>query len=349
MQFSVFSLMGYRDRDTPTYRIVEDTIETVKAAEAAGFEIAWFAEHHFSNYCVCPSPLMMVARLAGETSRIRLGTGVVVAPLYNPIRLLGEIGMVDAFTRGRLVLGLGSGYQPYEFERFGTDLAISAERFVEFVDIYDLAFANETFSYAGKQFELPVTHIAPRPFAKAPPVWIAGEQPAVLEIAARRGAPVLLSPRHISPQLLKTARARVEDRFVSVGANPRELALGTLRIMCVTDDRAEADRFIENIRYQIRLSQALRRREEALDGGMLIEQPWEGEPSLDELAACLLVGDAETIAERMLAEIDAADLKHYLLQFQAGNSPHDLSLRSIERFATDVRPRVMKALEEKAA
>lgn len=349
MQFSVFNLMGYRDRGTPTHRIVEDTIETVKAAEAADFEIAWFAEHHFSNYCICPSPLMMVARLAGETSRIRLGTGVVVAPLYNPIRLLGEIGMVDAFTRGRLVLGLGSGYQPYEFERFGTDLAVSAERFAEFVEIYDLAFANETFSYAGKQFELPVTHIASRPFAKAPPVWIAGEQPVVLAIAARREAPVLLSPRHISPQLLKTARARIEDRFVAAGADPAKLSLGTLRIVCVTDDQAEADRFVENIRYQIRLSQALRRREEALDGGMLIEQPWEGEPTLDELAASLLVGDAETIAERMLAEIDAADLKHYLLQFQVGNSPHDLALRSIDRFATDVRPRVMKALEAKAA
>ncbi len=124
MHFGQFNLLGYRTRIAAS-TLYDDAVEQVKAAEAAGFEIAWFAEHHFSNSCVIPSPLMMVARLAGETRRIRLGTGVVVAPLYNPVRLISEIGMVDALTHGRLVLGVGSGYQPYEFERFGEDLAHS--------------------------------------------------------------------------------------------------------------------------------------------------------------------------------------------------------------------------------
>ena len=119
MQFGHFSLMGYRTAGTPSHEILDDTVAQVKAAEAAGFEIAWFAEHHFSNYCICPSPLMMVARSAGETARIRLGSAVVVVPLYHPARLLAEIGMVDALSHGRFVLGLGSGYQPYELERFG--------------------------------------------------------------------------------------------------------------------------------------------------------------------------------------------------------------------------------------
>ena len=123
MDFGIFNLMGYRSRGVATHTLYDGAIAQVKAAEAAGFDIAWFAEHHFSNYCACPSPLMMVARLAGETSRIKLAPGVVVVPLYNPIRLASEIGMVDALTHGRLVLGIGSGYQPYEFERFSEDLA----------------------------------------------------------------------------------------------------------------------------------------------------------------------------------------------------------------------------------
>ena len=77
MDVGLFCLMGYRTPGTPTAAIYDDAVAQVKAAEQAGFAIAWFAEHHFSNYCVCPSPLMMVARMAGETSAHppRLGRG----------------------------------------------------------------------------------------------------------------------------------------------------------------------------------------------------------------------------------------------------------------------------------
>ena len=94
MHFGQFNLMGYRTPGAKAYELYDNAVEQVRAAEANGFEIAWFAEHHFSNYCVCPSPLMMLARLAGETNRINLGSAVVVTPLYQPVRLISEIGMV---------------------------------------------------------------------------------------------------------------------------------------------------------------------------------------------------------------------------------------------------------------
>jgi len=119
MHLGYFGLMGYRERGKSPHAVFQEHIEQVIHADQLGFEIAWFAEHHFSNYCICPSPLLMAARCAGVTRRILLAPGVVVAPLYDPARLLAEIGMVDCLADGRLVLGLGSGYQPYEFERFG--------------------------------------------------------------------------------------------------------------------------------------------------------------------------------------------------------------------------------------
>src|SRR5580693_3514807 len=67
--------------------------------------IAWFAEHHFSNYCLCASPLMMVAHCASITKKIPLGTAVIVLPLYNPARLAAEIATADALSSGRLMLG----------------------------------------------------------------------------------------------------------------------------------------------------------------------------------------------------------------------------------------------------
>ncbi|WP_198377075.1 LLM class flavin-dependent oxidoreductase [Neoroseomonas rubea] len=338
MDVGLFNLMGYRDRGTPTAAIYDTTIAQVKAAEEAGFGIAWFAEHHFSNYCVCPSPLMMVARLAGETRRIRLASGVVIVPLYHPARLIAEIGMVDALTHGRLVLGIGSGYQPYEFERFGQDLSESTPRLLEVMGMMEQAFGAETFSHSGAHYRMPETHIAPRPVGAMPEVWVAGDNPDLHRYAAERDCVVMVTPRHFTPAMLAAARRRFEEIRRAAGKSPETLRFGAMRPFCVTDDAGEAARFLENARWQIRLSQSLRRREQAMDGGMLVEKTWEGEPSLEEMGAHMMVGDAATVAARMAAEIRAAAPCHYLLQMQVGDMDPGVGLRSIAAWQRQVRP-----------
>ncbi|MBL6454852.1 LLM class flavin-dependent oxidoreductase [Belnapia sp. T6] len=344
MDFGQFNLMGYREPGTDLASLYDGAVAQVKAAEQAGFGISWFAEHHFSNYCVCPSPLLMVARCAGETSRIRLGSGVVIVPLYQPSRLLAEIGMVDQMTHGRLVLGIGSGYQPFEFERFGADLAEATPRTLEFMEMLEQATASETFTHQGRFHSLPETHIAARPVHGVPEVWVAGDNPELHRMAARRGYVVMVTPRHYTAELLAKARARFEATYREAGQDPARMRFGALRHICVTDSKAEAEGFLENIRYQIRLSQSLRHREQHMQGGMLLEKPWPGEMSLEDMARHMLVGDAETIAERMTREVEAAQPCHYLLQFQAGASSTALALRSIEGFATRVRPLLERAL-----
>jgi alkanesulfonate monooxygenase SsuD/methylene tetrahydromethanopterin reductase-like flavin-dependent oxidoreductase (luciferase family) len=119
MEFGIFNLMGSRDPAKPTAEVFSEVAEQTRRADELGYDIAWFAEHHFSNYCLCASPLMLVVHCAPITKKIRLGTAVVVLPLYNPARLAAEIATADALSNGRLMLGIGAGYQPYEFERFG--------------------------------------------------------------------------------------------------------------------------------------------------------------------------------------------------------------------------------------
>jgi len=344
MHFGQFNLMGYRTPGGKAHELYDNAIEQVKAAEANGFEIAWFAEHHFSNYCVCPSPLMMLARLAGETKRIKLGSAVVVTPLYQPVRLISEVGMVDALTHGRLVLGVGSGYQPYEFERFGEALEHSVFKLFEFMDMLELAFSRDTFSYQGKYFTLPETHIASRPFGRLPEIWVAGDNAQLHQLAARKGWTVMLTPRHASiPQLLDM-RHRLADIYASQGLDRSRVAIAPLRHVCITDAKAEAQNFIDNVRHQIRLSQSLRFREELIDGTMLVEKPYKNEPPIEELAQNVLVGDAEAVAERLAALVRAARPKHMLLHFQAGASPQKTALRSIEAFAERVRPKLEQEL-----
>jgi alkanesulfonate monooxygenase SsuD/methylene tetrahydromethanopterin reductase-like flavin-dependent oxidoreductase (luciferase family) len=345
MDFGQFNLMGYRRRGTPAHRVYDDAVEQVKAAEQAGFAISWFAEHHFSNYCVCPSPLVMIARLAGETSRIKLGSGVVVVPLYHPVRLMSEIGMVDALTHGRLVLGVGSGYQPYEFERFGEELGASTDKLIEFMTMLERAAAQETFSHQGRYFRLPETHIASRPMRGMPEVWVAGDNPVLHRLAAAKGYTVMVTPRHFTAEMLAKARRRFEETYRAEGRDPALLRFAVLRHVCVTDSTAQARDFLDNVRHQIRLSQSLRhRRQQAIDGGMLVEKPWAEEASLEDMAQHMLVGSPQAIAERIAEEIRRAQPCHYLLQFQAGASPQKLALDSIGRFAAEVRPLIEKAV-----
>ena len=208
--------------------------------------------------------------------------------------------MVDALTHGRLVLGVGSGYQPYEFERFGEELADSVPKLAEFMEMLELAFTRDTFSYAGKHYRLPETHIAARPVQGLPEIWVAGDNPVLHQLAARKGWTVMLTPRHATvPQLIE-ARRPAGRHLRRPG--PRCAAASPsrpLRHVCITDSKAEAASFIDNARHQIRLSQSLRHREELIDGTMLVEKTYKGEPPIEELARHMPVGDAETVAERL--------------------------------------------------
>jgi len=213
MEFGIFNLMGSREADKPTAQVFGEVAEQTRLADELGYAIAWFAEHHFSNYCLCASPLMMVAHCASITRRIRLGTAVVVLPLYNPARLAAEIATADALSNGRLMLGIGAGYQPYEFERFGADIAQNLEMTEEFCDILDLAFSRDFFSYNGKHYRMPDTHIPARPVQNPLPIYVAGHTQAMFRTAAKHGYRVLTSGRVGGVTLLAEQYADIVAAF----------------------------------------------------------------------------------------------------------------------------------------
>src|SRR5919206_2788889 len=105
-----------------------DTIELVRSAEALGFDSAWVSEHHGTSDGYLPSLLLMLAAFAAVTERIRLGTGVVLAPLHDPIRLAEDAAVVDQLSDGRLVLGLGIGWRPEEFRMFDVPIQERLQR-----------------------------------------------------------------------------------------------------------------------------------------------------------------------------------------------------------------------------
>ena len=346
VSFGLFCLMGYRDRGSAVSQVLGNAVQMVQWAEEAGFEAAWFAEHHFSNYCVCPSPLLMVNHCAGVTTRIKLGPAVIVVPLYHPVRLLAEIGMTQALCGNRLLLGLGSGYQPYEFERFGADLGRSKAQLEEFLALMDRAYASETFTFDGDFTALPETNISTRPPSGAPPIWVAGDSESTHRLAAQRGFVPIITGRWFGADYLAEQRARIEASYAAEGMGGEAHELGILRFVCVTESDEETRDYLINARQQLRFAAALRNRQEAMEGGMLVEKPFSGEASLDEMAANLPVGDAATVADRLTADIRASGASHMMLNIQAAGSTMVQAERTIRAFASEIRPAIERALAE---
>ena len=351
MEFGIFNVLQQRDRAKSSGQVIAEAIEQTKRAEELGFATAWFTEHHFSNYSLCPSPLVMAAYCAGVTSRIRLGTAVVVPPLYMPARLLGEIAMVDTLSQGRLELGVGSGYQPYEFERFGVDLADNKDMMHEMLDLIERGLTEPSFTYDGKHYRQPKTAINVRPIQQPhPPIWIAGNDPSFHRRAARNGYTPFISGVLGSKRRLKRLRDEVEKCFAAEGRDPANMPLGVLRFAFVGDNRKDVERYLESARYQQRIAVSLRNRTETVvDDYMIAEKPFAEELPWQKIEANLVVGDVETVSERIVGELRLYRPSHMAIYFQVGDVDVRSALRSMELWATEVVPNIEKAFGQPLA
>src|SRR5258705_5280126 len=166
-------------------------LEIAQAAETLGFGNVWLAEHHFSTYGYLSRPAQLATYIAAKTTRIRVGIAVIVVPLHHPLVIAEEIATLDLLSGGRLDVGLGRGYQPYEFERFGLELESGRARWEESIDILLKAFEGQPFTYDGKLFKIPETMIFPQTLKQPrPPIRIRAQIPESGEAAGGRGVHV---------------------------------------------------------------------------------------------------------------------------------------------------------------
>lgn len=169
-------------------------VEYVIAAERLGFDSAFVVEHHFTGFGQVSAVLNLLAYLAGRTSRIRLGTAVVVLPWHNPVLLAEQAATVDVLAGGRLDLGVGRGYRPNEFHGFGIDPEEANDRYSECLDILRASWtATERFSYDGKYWSYRDIVVEPSPTQKPhPPIWTGAGSEASIRHAARSGNRLLV-------------------------------------------------------------------------------------------------------------------------------------------------------------
>jgi alkanesulfonate monooxygenase SsuD/methylene tetrahydromethanopterin reductase-like flavin-dependent oxidoreductase (luciferase family) len=131
--------------------------QQILAADCLGYDCAWIAEHHFSNtYGIMPDIFVYAAYLAAQTKNIRLGAAVITLPLANPVRVIENSAFIDILSNGRFVLGLGSGYRPYEFNGFGIPFDERREIQEEALPLICELFAQKKIKHDGKYFDVDV-------------------------------------------------------------------------------------------------------------------------------------------------------------------------------------------------
>jgi alkanesulfonate monooxygenase SsuD/methylene tetrahydromethanopterin reductase-like flavin-dependent oxidoreductase (luciferase family) len=132
-------------------------------AEELGFDSLWSAEHHFDDYSMCPDNMQVMAYFAGRTSRIKLGTGAIIVPWWDPLRVAEKVTMLDHLCDGRLILGLGRGLAKMEYEGFRQDMNTSREVFDEAAEMILRTLDTGVADHQGAIFRQPRTEIRPAP------------------------------------------------------------------------------------------------------------------------------------------------------------------------------------------
>jgi luciferase family oxidoreductase group 1 len=315
-------------------------IEHAQQAEELGFSNVWLAEHHFSTYGYVGRPVQLATYLAARTTRIRVGTAVVVVPLHHPLMIAEEIATLDVLAQGRVDIGLGRGYQYYEFERLGLELDSARARWDESIDIIVKALAGKPFTYSGKLFEIPETSVFPRPIQQPhPPFWVTAQSPESVAATVKRGFNLLTGGFGVPVERMAEFR-QLFDRLVDEVKPACLPEVGVQRAVYVTDDADDARDAAEHARWNMRVTLSLRNHYEQVRDGHAVAVPMQtAEPSTDELLdRFIVVGNPDTVIAQISRIQELVGIDHFNCSFWFGDMDQRRVLKSMELFAREVMP-----------
>ncbi|MDE2968178.1 MAG: LLM class flavin-dependent oxidoreductase [Chloroflexota bacterium] len=200
-EFGLFFQLPQADgQDVPQrYR---DTIAQVVHGDRIGWTTAWLAEMHFvREFSVLPSPMLAMAAIAAQTERIRLGTGVALLPLTDPIRAAEDAATLDIISDGRLDFGVGRGSIAEHFAGFNVSMADRAGRFNEALAVIQQAWSDGPVNFEGDHFSYRNVQVVPKPIQRpGPPLRIAANSDESFARASSDGWPVFASPITAFPE-----------------------------------------------------------------------------------------------------------------------------------------------------
>jgi len=276
--------------DAPDFeQFYEQALDQIVSAEALGFDSVWLTEHHFCDDGYTPSPLVLGAAIGARTTRLRLGTNLIVLPLHDPVRLAEDAATLAILTRGRFDLGVAIGYRADEFDAFGRRLQHRPSLIEEGVEIIRRAWRGQPLDFHGKRFDYGNVVVAPQP-AEPPRILIGGMTGPAIDRAAR-----------IGDGFLSTGGIGHDEYLASLARLGRDPADGRIFAghwaIIAPDPEAEAERIGAHVLYQSNQyiewgafgppdqTPRFESSRQAIDGGLY--ELWDAEMAVRHLSAML--------------------------------------------------------------
>ena len=324
-------------------RYMDLILEQSILLDKLGYDAVWYSEHHTGKYSF-GNPAVMAAAAAVKTENIRIGTGVSLLPLHNPILLAEEFALVDVLSNGRLEYGIGRGYVPHEYDWLEVPIAESHSRYHEVMDFLEQVWTAEGLtSFNGKHFQTNDYQCFPKPIQKPFPAIYASAAGSLESFvwAGQKGYHLGTALFLPDISLLPKGIAVYEEEVAKAGHDRSQLeVMAITQMFCHRDHEkalAEGRKYANNYyRHFAKLSGATEANP--------IYPYYSTVDALDLNAnGQLLLGSPEALIERISQYQEDYGLDYMMMEIAQGGAEHEVICEALEVFAAEVMPHFRKA------
>ncbi len=342
MKFHLAVNLERKDASSRMEDVRDHTLDMVKMADDAGFNVVWAAEHHALEMTIAPNPFQILTWWATHTKKIRLGTAVAVAPYWNPINLAGEAAMTDLLSDGRLEFGIGSGAYQREFDRMHPGLKqTDAWRYMnEMLPVLKELWQGD-YEHNGEFWSFPTATSVPKPLQKPhPPIWVAARAPITFNAAVQNECNIMSWPLTRPFSEAELYKQRLDD---AMGENPgaKRPVFAMMRHTALYGDDAGRTAAIEAVQGILGQFENLFRNLGDVHNGFPKQIPLEELANRDEydgdmLEENLMFGSPDQVIEK-LKKYEELGVDEFIYYASMGLD-RDRQKRSMELFCEKVMP-----------
>lgn len=342
--------------DQTARQAFDAALRTAEQVEALGCDTLWLAERHFSapgGAALVPSvgsaPLLMATAIATRTSRMRIGTAVLLLPLGHPVRLAEEVATLDHLSQGRLDLGIGRSSLPRAYEGYNVPYEESRERFREYLEVMRLAWTQARFSYTGAFYTCQDLEVIPKPYQQPhPPLHHAAATRQTFTAIGTMGLPLLVALIGTSISELAPMIADYQAAWQAAGHSgqgPVRLRLpiyvAATRQQAQDDPRASVMPYYERLRQgYLRSTVHFENADRTARAAQLATLTYE-----EVLRERVVFGTPAEVTARLRALQSQLRLSGFIIEPNAGSSiPPALVERSLDLFMREVAPQLREVV-----
>jgi alkanesulfonate monooxygenase SsuD/methylene tetrahydromethanopterin reductase-like flavin-dependent oxidoreductase (luciferase family) len=327
-----FGVIDHVDRqDRPIHETYDSRLKLLELCDKAGFSTYHITEHHFTPLGLAPSPMIFLAAASRITQKIRFAPLVLIATLYNPLRLAAEICMLDHLTHGRFEIGTGRGVSGVELGFYNVTEQEAPAIYSEAMTVLMAALTKDVVDFHGKYFNFTNVPMEMKPLQQPhPPMWYATNSS---ESAARAARQNMNMASLLAATEARGVIAAYKDAWNAAhSASGKKMPkAGIVRNLYVgeTDRQAEergafgSKGFYESLVYLWRKFNVT---------GVSLEEVMRAS------TATLIAGTPATVRAKIEEQLEQSGANYFVTRFAYGNLTHEESVRSLERFTAEVMP-----------